>query len=106
MAAVWAARRCLADSSNDAMDVLSAIVALIGLSITLHDPARFVAFDHIGGFGVGIIVIVLGLRIMRDTVLQLMDTMPDEECWTRSAEWRYRFPAHWRSKNASLAKRG
>jgi cation diffusion facilitator family transporter len=69
----------LADSSNDAMDVLSAIVALIGLSITLHDPARFIAFDHIGGFGVGIIVIVLGLRIIRDTVLQLMDTMPDEE---------------------------
>lgn len=67
-----------ADASNDAMDVLSAVVALLGLSITLADPSRFVIFDHIGGFGVGLIVIVLGLRIMRDTVLQLMDTMPDE----------------------------
>ena len=68
----------LADSSNDAVDVLSALVALAGLSITLFDPKRFVAFDHIGGFGVGIVVIILGVRIMRDTVLQLMDTMPDE----------------------------
>jgi cation diffusion facilitator family transporter len=68
----------LADSSNDAVDVLSAAVALTGLSITLFDPKRFVAFDHIGGFGVGIVVIILGVRIMRDTVLQLMDTMPDE----------------------------
>jgi cation diffusion facilitator family transporter len=68
----------LADSSNDAVDVLSAVVALTGLSITLFDPKRFVAFDHIGGFGVGIVVIILGVRIMRDTVLQLMDTMPDK----------------------------
>ena len=68
----------LADSSNDAVDVLSAVVALTGLSITLFDPERFVAFDHIGGFGVGVVVIILGVRVMRDTVLQLMDTMPDE----------------------------
>jgi cation diffusion facilitator family transporter len=87
-AALWGLKRSygrrlgseslLADSSNDAADVLSAVVALMGLSITLHDPTRFVAFDHIGGFGVGIIVIALGLRVIRDTVLQLMDTMPDE----------------------------
>jgi cation diffusion facilitator family transporter len=68
----------LADSSNDAVDVLSAAVALTGLSFTLFDPKRFVAFDHIGGFGVGVVVIILGVRVMRDTVLQLMDTMPDE----------------------------
>lgn len=69
----------LADSSNDAVDVLSAAVALTGLSFTLFDPKRFVAFDHIGGFGVGVVVIILGVRVMRDTVLQLMDTMPDEK---------------------------
>ena len=67
-----------ADAANDAVDVLSAVVALTGLSFTLYDPKKFVAFDHIGGFGVGVVVIVLGIRIMRDTVLQLMDTMPDE----------------------------
>jgi cation diffusion facilitator family transporter len=68
----------LADASNDAVDVLSAAVALVGLSLALFDPQRFAAFDDVGGFGVGLVVIVLGIRIMRDTVLQLMDTMPDE----------------------------
>jgi cation diffusion facilitator family transporter len=67
-----------ADAANDAVDVLSALVALTGLSVTLYDPKRFVAFDHLGGFGVGVVVIILGIRIMRDTVLQLVDTMPDE----------------------------
>ncbi len=67
-----------ADAWNDAADVLSATVALIGLSIALRNPQRFVAFDYVGGFGVGLIVIALGLRVMRDTVLELMDTMPDE----------------------------
>jgi cation diffusion facilitator family transporter len=67
----------MADAANDAIDVLSAIVALIGLSIALHDPG-WAAFDHIGGFGVGLIVVTLGLRVMRDTALQLMDTMPDD----------------------------
>ncbi len=43
----------LADASNDAVDVLSAVVALTGLSFTLFDPKKFVVFDPIGGFGVG-----------------------------------------------------
>lgn len=68
----------LADASNDAVDVLSAIVALAGLSMALVDPARFARFDHFGGACVGVIVVVLGLRVIRGTVLQLMDTMPDE----------------------------
>jgi cation diffusion facilitator family transporter len=67
----------MADAANDAMDVLSAIIALFGLSIALHNP-NWSAFDHIGGFGVGLVVVALGLRVMRDTVLQLVDTMPDE----------------------------
>jgi cation diffusion facilitator family transporter len=67
----------LADATNDAVDVLSAVIALLGLSIALRDP-RLGAFDHIGGFCVGLIVVALGLRVMRDTALQLTDTMPDE----------------------------
>jgi len=69
----------LADASNDGMDMISALVALAGLGITLINPKRFSAFDDIGGFGVGVIVIILGLGVVRDTVLQLTDTMPDED---------------------------
>ncbi len=66
----------VADSWNDAMDILSAAVALLALAITLADPVRFAYADHIGGGAVGIIVILLGLHVMRDTTLQLVDTMP------------------------------
>lgn len=67
----------LADAANDAVDVLSATVALAGLAIALRYPSRFGSFDHFAGAAVGVIVILLGLRVVRGTVLQLMDTMPD-----------------------------
>ena len=66
----------IADSWNDAVDILSAFTALIALGITLSDPVRFAAADHIGGFAVGLIVVFLGLHVIRDTTLQLVDTMP------------------------------
>jgi cation diffusion facilitator family transporter len=67
----------IADAWNDTVDVLSGAVALAGLSITLLDPAKFAAADHIGGSAVGVIVMFLGIRVVRDTVVLLMDTMPD-----------------------------
>jgi cation diffusion facilitator family transporter len=69
----------LADAWNDAVDVLSASSALIALGLTLYDPRRFLLADHYGGFAVGIIVIFSGARVIKDTALQLMDTMPDEQ---------------------------
>ena len=66
----------VADAWNDAVDILSAVTALISLSITLMDPVRFEMADHIGGFLIGLIVIFLGLHVIRDTTLQLIDTMP------------------------------
>jgi cation diffusion facilitator family transporter len=68
-----------ADAWNDTMDILSAITALVATLLTLHDPSRFDKADHIGGFLVGLIVVLVGLRVSRDTALQLMDTMPDDE---------------------------
>jgi len=65
-----------ADAWNDAMDSLSALVALAAVSLTLSDPARFGEADRYGGCVVGIIVIAAGLRVSRETTLQLMDTMP------------------------------
>jgi cation diffusion facilitator family transporter len=67
-----------ADAWNDAVDIISGVAALVAVGLTLFDPARFLAADHYGGFAVGLIVIFTGLRVARDTGLQLMDTMPDE----------------------------
>lgn len=69
----------VADAWNDTVDILSGAVALAAVTLTLYDPARFMAADHYGGFAVGLIVIVLGLQVVRETALQLMDTMPEDE---------------------------
>ncbi len=103
-----------ADAWNDAMDTLSATVALIAVGVTLTDPARFLNADRYGGFLVGLIVIVVGLRVARDTTMQLMDTMPDgammdqiraaaasvpgargiEKCYARKTGLRYHVDLH------------
>jgi cation diffusion facilitator family transporter len=67
-----------ADAWNDATDIVSGLAALAAVSLTLYNPARFLAADHYGGFAVGLIVIFTGLRVARDTGLQLMDTMPSD----------------------------
>jgi cation diffusion facilitator family transporter len=68
----------LADAWNDGVDILSGFAALCALSLTLYDPVRFLAADHYGGFTVGLLVILLGVRVVRDTSSELMDTMPEE----------------------------
>jgi cation diffusion facilitator family transporter len=67
----------IADGWNDTVDVLSGSTALVGLGLTLLNPEKFSAADNIGGSAVGLIVIFLGIRVVRDTAIQLMDTMPD-----------------------------
>ena len=68
----------LADAWNDSVDIVSGSAALCALSLTLYDPVRFAAADHYGGFTVGLLVILLGIRVVRDTSSDLMDTMPEE----------------------------
>ncbi len=75
-----------ADAWHDTVDILSGTVALIAVAITLADPVRFAAADHLGGSAVGFIVIFVGIRVVRDTTLQLMDTMPDAEDMQRIRE--------------------
>jgi cation diffusion facilitator family transporter len=104
----------VADAWNDTMDGVSAITALTAVWLTLSDPARFRDADHWGGFLVGLIVILTGLRVSRDTALQLMDTMPDdrmmrqireaasgvsgvrgvEKCFARKTGMRYHVDLH------------
>lgn len=72
-----------ADAWNDAVDILSGTTAFAALGLTVLNPARFATADHIGGSLVGLIVIFLGVRVVRDTTLQLMDTMPDAKSMDR-----------------------
>ncbi len=76
----------IADAWNDTVDILSGTVALIALGLTVYDPSRFLLADHYGAFGVGLIVIFTGVRIVRDTSSQLMDTMPDGQIMNRIRE--------------------
>lgn len=69
----------VADAWNDVVDILSAVVALTAISLGNYDPTRFLAADHYGGFAVGIVVMVTGIRLGRDASLELMDTTPDCE---------------------------
>jgi cation diffusion facilitator family transporter len=69
----------VADAWNDAVDILSAMAALTALGLTLHNPTDYLEADHYGGLIVGVVVIITGLRIVRDASLELMDTMPDEQ---------------------------
>ena len=67
----------VADAWNDAIDILSSAAASVALGLTLYNPAQFLTADHYGGFAVGLVVILTGLRVMRDTSLDLVDTMPE-----------------------------
>ena len=69
----------VADAWNDAVDILSALAALAAVGLSTYDPARFLAADHYGGFIVGIVVVLTGVRVARDTSLELVDTMPPPE---------------------------
>ena len=68
-----------ADATNDAVDIVSGLVALSALSLTLHWPDRFPRADRYGAFVVGLIVIATALRVAYEAAMHLMDTMPDDD---------------------------
>lgn len=67
-----------ADSMNDAVDMLSGLIALGALGLTLYDPAHFLRADHYGAVAVGVIMVGTGIRVARRTGTELMDTMPED----------------------------
>lgn len=69
----------VADAWNDTVDILAAGAALTAVCLAMYDSDRFLAADHYGGFAVGIIVVLTGVRVMRDASLDLSDTMPSGE---------------------------
>jgi cation diffusion facilitator family transporter len=122
--ATWSAKRhygrricsdaLTADAWNDAVDIFSGMTALAALGLSLYNPIRFGAADHIGGSAVGLIVVFLGIHVVRDTTMQLMDTMPDpnlleqiraaalsvpgvlavEKCYARKTGFKYHVDLH------------
>jgi cation diffusion facilitator family transporter len=104
----------IADAWNDAMDTLSATVALSAVGLTISNPERFFDADRYGGFVVGLIVIGVGVRVAHDAAMQLMDTMPGpqmmeqiravaaevpgalgvEKCFARKTGLRYHVDLH------------
>jgi cation diffusion facilitator family transporter len=102
-----------ADARHDLLDLSSGLVALAGLSLALLHP-EYAAADHYAGFAIGLIVIFVGLRVARETVLFLTDTMPDakqmseiraaalrvpgakgvEKCFARKTGLRYHVDLH------------
>ncbi|HEY3838868.1 MAG TPA: cation diffusion facilitator family transporter [Bryobacteraceae bacterium] len=104
----------IADAANDGIDAISGFAALIAVSLTLSYPERFPHADHYGAFFVGLIVIFTGVRVVRETGMQLMDTMPDpnmmklirevagsvdgvdgvEKCFARKTGFKYHVDLH------------
>jgi cation diffusion facilitator family transporter len=68
-----------ADAWHDGIEIFSGLVALIALALSLYDQEHFAAADHIGGFIVGLIVLLTAFHVVRDTSQDLMDAMPDDE---------------------------
>ncbi len=66
-----------ADAWHDITDLLSTCVALAAVLLTLVNPARFGMADHIGGIAIGIIIFFLSVKVVRRTIGQLVDTMPE-----------------------------
>jgi cation diffusion facilitator family transporter len=73
----------VADAYNDGIDMVSGLAAMVALGLTLSNPQTFPHADHYGGFVVGLIMMFTGVRVARDTGLQLMDTMPDQALMDR-----------------------
>ena len=66
-----------ADAWHDVTDLLSTSIALVAVIMTLLNSVRFGAADHVGGMLIGVIIFSLSIRVVRRTVGQLLDTMPE-----------------------------
>jgi cation diffusion facilitator family transporter len=65
-----------ADAWHDSVDMLSGTVAVVAVLLAVYVPGLSGA-DHYGGSVIGLIVIFLGVHTVRQTALNLVDTMPE-----------------------------
>jgi cation diffusion facilitator family transporter len=66
-----------ADAWHDITDLFSTSIALVAVSLTLLDPARFGHADRAGSIVIGVLIVLLSINVVRKTVDQLVDTMPE-----------------------------
>ena len=64
------------DAWNDAVDILSAVVALVALLLSRIAPDTLADADRYGAAIVGLVVVLTGTRVARSATLDLADTMP------------------------------
>jgi len=103
-----------ADGWHDLTDLLSTSVALVAVVLTLLNAERFRKADHAGGMVIGIVIFFLSMQVVRRTVGQLLDTMPEpgrmgqirlaalsvpgalgiEKCFARRTGLRYHVDLH------------
>jgi cation diffusion facilitator family transporter len=103
-----------ADAWHDLTDLLSTFIAMLAVGLTLMNPVQFGAADRIGGMVIGIIIFFLSVQVVRRTIGQLLDTMPEpakmaeirevalsvpgamgiEKCFARRTGMRYHVDLH------------
>ena len=103
-----------ADAKHDMVDLLSGGIAVIAVLLAVYSPGALQAADHYGAVLIGVLVMFMGVRVVRETVMQLVDTMPDahemaairsaalrvpgalgvEKCFARKTGLRYHVDLH------------
>ncbi len=81
-----------ADGWHDITDLASTTVAILAVAFTLANPRRFGSADHLGGMIIGVIVFFLSIQVVRRTIEQLLDTMPDPSKMSQIREAALRVP--------------
>ena len=102
------------DGWHDITDLLSTSVALIAVILTVVNRSRFGRADHVGGMIIGFLIFFLSIELIRKSIRQLLDTMPEkakiaelrsiaigvpgaagiEKCYARRTGLRYHVDLH------------
>ena len=103
-----------ADAWHDVTDLLSTAIAGTCVLLALANPVRFGIADRVGGMMIGVVIFFLSVHVVRRTVDQLLDTMPEagrmsqirdialtvpgaygiEKCFARRTGLRYHVDLH------------
>lgn len=65
-----------ADGLHDLTDLISTFIASAAVGLVMASPSRFAHADHWGAMAIGMIISFLSVRVVWNTVGQLLDTMP------------------------------